>query len=135
MIGWHGTKHEFTEFSEEHFGSDPDRSPNGCLGVWVFLMEGCADRFGGRVLRVEAEPRKILRKTVTEMRRDHDAATKCDDGGLSFFTEMRRRLLSEGWQALEIVERGGQADMAIILDLSCIRSVEETARPAAAMKV
>jgi len=126
MIGWHGTVHDFDAFSEERLGSAPDRSANGMLGVWVFLVEGLAENVDGRVLQVEADTPNTLRLPLRAMMDDNQAAFRSGDPR-GFFATRRRDLLSQGYQAIEVVEKDGAAVTAVILDLDAITSVVELA--------
>ncbi len=134
MIGWHGTHGDFEAFDESMFGSDGGRSPNGRLGVWVYLEEGLAESAGPRVLRVEAEipEHRVARFPVSRMFADHKAATRSDDPH-GYFDRLRAKLLADGFQAVEVVEHTGEAKMGIVLDLSSITSVQDMA-PAPGMR-
>lgn len=124
LTGYHGTQEDFETFLEERFGSEPTRSPNGALGVWVFLDERNAQHIGDRVLRVEADVRNPIRYASQDMLRDHLAANATEDP-VGFFRELRTCLLARGHDAIEVAELDGRVGMAVILDLDRIVSVTD----------
>lgn len=130
MIGYHGTDAQFDSFSEDHFGTKADFSPNGALGVWVYLAEDLARLHGRRTLRVEADIARAVRIDVSEMMRDHRKAGDDRGEALAFFAAKRAALLAGGYQAIEVAEADGSVMIVVILDPKRIVSVEELAAPA-----
>jgi hypothetical protein len=126
-IGYHGTAAAFTHFSEEMFGSDDSRSPNGALGVWVFTDRSYADRYAtgadGRTLRVTSSAAKAIRMEPWQMRRDHTAAEQSDDP-IAWFRRMRAELLVNGYSRIDVVEKDGTVEMSVLLDPASIVSVD-----------
>lgn len=129
MTGWHGTTKDFDGFSEEAFGSAADRSPNGALGVWAFTGPDHASSFGGRVLELDIAAEKVVRRTVTQMMKDHHAAGSDREEAVAFFRGQRQEWLRQGFQLLEVVEYDGRVDMIVVLDLACIENVREMSGP------
>lgn len=130
LVGFHGTDHEFEAFSEERFGSERTRSPNGALGVWLFTSEEHAHNLGLRILRVEVDVRNPVRYPIRRMSDDHHAAGRTDDP-VGFFRDARKGLLAAGHDMIEVVEKDGDVAMVVVLDLARISSVEEIHRPPA----
>jgi len=126
MIGWHGTQGDFDSFDETYFGSDENRSPNGRLGVWIFLREGLATGIGARVLEVEVDvtEERILRVPNARMLRDHHEANRSDDPH-AWFDALRAQMRADGYQAIVVRERDGNDMMAVVLDLDCITRVTD----------
>jgi len=125
VVGWHGTDREFDAFSEEHLGSNPENSANGMLGVWVGMEPEVAGRFGHRLLQVEAAPTKVVRFAVRDLSRFNREAFRFEAGAEEYWRRLRADLVARGFQMLELVEASGRVDMGVVLDLGCIRSVEE----------
>lgn len=129
-VGYHGTTAAFTQFSEEMFGSDNSRSPNGALGVWVFTNRSYADRYAtgasGRTLRVTSSAAKAIRMEPYQMRRDHQAAEQSVDS-IAWFRRMRAELLLNGYGRIDVLEDNGAIDMSVLLDLNSIVSVDGVA--------
>lgn len=127
-VGYHGTVAAFTQFSEEMFGSDDSRSPNGALGVWVFTNRSYADRYatgtGGRTLRVTSSAAKAIRIDYAQMRRDHMAAERTDDP-IGWFRRMRAELLVNGYSRIDVVESDGAIEMSVLVDPASITSVDD----------
>jgi hypothetical protein len=65
------------------------------------------------------------------MMADHMNAGSEHDEAHAYFVEKRSRLLEQGYQAIEVVENDGRAAMGVILDLTCIRLIEDMPRPLA----
>lgn len=126
-VGYHGTAAAFTQFSEEMFGSDDSRSPNGALGVWVFTDRSYADRYatgaGGRTLRVTSSAEKAIRMEPGQMRRDHMTAEQTGDP-IAWFRRMRAELLVNGYSRIDVVEKDGTVEMSVLLDPESIVSVD-----------
>jgi hypothetical protein len=125
MIGYHGTDAEFDRFDERMFGSKENFSPNGALGVWVYLFEDLARNHGRRTLRVDADISHAIRIGVGQMQRDHHEAGGDRHEALAYFAAKRAALLAEGYQAIEVEEANGSVMIAVILDPDRILSVSE----------
>jgi len=126
MIGWHGTHGDFDAFDESWFGSCPERSPNGRLGVWMFLDRENAVNIGPRVLEIELDvpQERILRLTNQRMYQDHARATRTEDPH-GYFDALRAAMRADGYQVIVVSEKNGAEGMAVVLDLDCIARVTD----------
>lgn len=124
MILYHGTNGDFDSFDEAVFGTNPDASPNGALGVWAASERDLASKFGARVLALSVSDGKVARIDVGQMARDHGSARQTEDP-VGFFKTMRAQMLVSGYSRIDVVEKDGSVEMSVILDLRSIQSVKE----------
>lgn len=120
----HGSPLRLDAFTLEHAGRCGNAT-NGAMGLWVTTEVWIAERFsqgdGGFIYEVLPSPGRVMDLTVRKLQNLHTEADNLEDeagigAALSFYDDIRRRLIAEGYSQVHIIERDGSAPTRIILD-------------------
>lgn len=124
---FHGTMEDFDAFDLDRCGARADGASNGALGIWMANEYWLGERFAGDegiVMEVHCNPVKGYQMSVSELMRRTTEAGDQDDPN-AYFHDLRAKMLSNGYGAVEIVEDDGSSAMSILLDLTAITHIEK----------
>jgi hypothetical protein len=120
---YHGTNTIFERFSMD-FAAHPNMSGNGHLGVWVAAADDLGRSFGTYCLIVHMRVEKAYRMPIHELAamnrhcQEHagDSADELGAYERTYYTQYRRKLLTEGFDCIFLEESDGRVDMGIALE-------------------
>ncbi|MFL9908348.1 hypothetical protein [Paraburkholderia sp. RL17-337-BIB-A] len=140
----HGTDAVFERFSMDH-SARPGISGNSFLGVWLAVQPDLALRYGERCLEVDADVGNAYAMPLSELaalnsRCRQECADLFDERAIrelerEFYTKVRKQLLADGCDTIEVKELRSRVDIVITLDPQRLtildaRSREDMAEPA-----
>jgi hypothetical protein len=120
---YHGTDAKFERFNMD-FAARPNMSGNGHLGVWVAAAYNVGKVFGERCLIVHMRVDKAYRMPLSElaeMNRHCQKQAGEDPEKLAayervYYSQVREKLLAEGFDCIYVEESDGRVEMGIALD-------------------
>lgn len=110
---FHGTNSEFESFSLK-FAARPGMAGNGHLGIWLATTPDLAYRFGDICMVVEMNNPCVYEMDISELKTLHNEARGEDE--FLFYQGVRNKLMSQGFNAIAIIEGDGNCAMFVALD-------------------
>lgn len=121
-IFYHATNIEFDKFDPEMAATKG--ATNGHLGVWTSVeQEGC-EKFGDIVMKLEMPNTSPYCLPYRKLNRLHSKGREHEDGGKEMYQALARKLISEGYNVIYIMEEGDTPGQAILIDIDKIRVLE-----------
>lgn len=121
-IFYHATNIEFDIFDPELAATKG--ATNGYLGVWTSVdQEGC-EMFGDVVMKLEMPNVSPYCLPYRKLRRLHSEALEHEDGGKEMYQALARKLISDGYNVIYIMEEGDTLEQAILIDIDKIKVLE-----------
>lgn len=122
IVLFHGTNNEFDRFDEKHINSRNDTHSNSALGFWFFKNKNFASYAGKFILKVEVDIKNPYQISIFDLAKISQINLNSE-----YYTYMREKLINEGYDSIEIIEKDGDCSIVVVLKSDIIHISEKIA--------